>query len=50
MKQDKQMELEMAVFELHDIARLLEQHIGQGQLSDDVRKCADRLHELLKPL
>ena len=39
-----------AVFELHNIARTIEQEIGIGQLSEDVRKCADRLHDLLKPL
>lgn len=35
-----------AVIKLHDIARLIEENIGTGQLSEDVRKCADRLHEL----
>jgi hypothetical protein len=35
-----------AVIQLHDIARLVEQEIGSGQLSDDIRNCADRLHEL----
>ena len=33
-----------AVIQLHDIARLVEQEIGHGQLSDDIRACADRLH------
>jgi hypothetical protein len=40
--------LESAVIELHNIARKIEQEIGQGQLSEDVRQCADRLHELIK--
>jgi hypothetical protein len=31
---------------LHDIARTVEREIGRGQLSDDIRSCADRLHEL----
>lgn len=35
-----------AVISLHEIARLVEEDIGTGQLSDDIRKCADRLHEL----
>ena len=41
-------DLDQSVMELHNIARLIEQRIGQGQLSEDVRKCADRLHELTK--
>jgi hypothetical protein len=35
-----------AVITLHNVARLIEDAIGKGQLSDDVRKCADRLHNL----
>jgi hypothetical protein len=35
-----------AVIALHDIARTVEREIGHGQLSDDIRSCADRLHEL----
>lgn len=35
-----------AVIALHDIARTVEREIGSGQLSDDIRSCADRLHEL----
>jgi|LauGreDrversion4_2_1035121.scaffolds.fasta_scaffold1205907_2 hypothetical protein len=34
------------VIQLHDIARTIEQQIGIGQLSDDVRNVADRLHTL----
>jgi len=41
-------DLTIAVMELHNIARQIEQKIGSGQLSEDVRKCADRLHELIK--
>ena len=40
--------LDSAVIELHNIARAVEQNIGSGQLSEDLRKCADRLHELIK--
>jgi len=36
------------VIKLHDIARKIEQEIGTGQLSEDIRKAADRLNELLK--
>jgi hypothetical protein len=36
------------IIKLHDIARLIEQELGQGNLSDDVRNCADRLNVLLK--
>ena len=35
-----------AVIQLHDIARLVGEEIGVGQLHDDIRNCADRLHEL----
>jgi hypothetical protein len=42
-------QLAQAVIDLHDIARLLENTIGSGALSEDIRKCADRLHELNKP-
>jgi hypothetical protein len=33
-----------AVIQLHGIARLVETEVGQGQLSDDIRSVADRLH------
>ena len=42
------MELEEAVIQLHDVARLVEKQIGIGALSEDIRNCADRLHALLK--
>jgi len=38
-----------AVMQLHDIARWLENNVGQGQLSADVRNCADRLHMISQP-
>ena len=41
-------ELEYAVIRLHDIARLIEETIGAGELSKDIRNCADRLSELSK--
>lgn len=37
-----------AVIELHNIARLVEQEIGSGQLSQDIRNAADRLNLLLR--
>jgi hypothetical protein len=37
-----------AVVQLHDIARLVEQEIGSGLLSEDIRNAADRLHALTK--
>jgi hypothetical protein len=40
------LELVDAVIKLHDVARLVENEIGTGQLSDDIRNCADRLHVL----
>ena len=42
----RNLELVDAVVALHEIARTVEQETGYGQLSDDIRKCADRLHEL----
>lgn len=38
-----------AVIQLHNIARLIEQELGKGNLSEDVRDCADRLHALTQP-
>lgn len=40
--------LEERVIQLHDIARHIEQEIEKGKLSEDIRKLADRLNELLK--
>jgi hypothetical protein len=42
------MKLKDEIIKLHDIARKIEQEIGKGQLSEDIRKSADRLNELLK--
>jgi hypothetical protein len=42
----RNLELVDAVIALHEIARTVEREIGHGQLSNDIRKCADRLHEL----
>jgi hypothetical protein len=42
------MELKEEIIKLHDIARKIEQEIGVSQLSEDIRKAADRLNELLK--
>ena len=35
-----------AVVALHEIARTVAEEIGLGQLHDDIRNCADRLHNL----
>jgi hypothetical protein len=35
-----------AVIALHEIARTVAEEIGIGQLHDDIRSCADRLHKL----
>jgi hypothetical protein len=42
----RNLEIVDAVVALHEISRTVEREIGRGQLSDDIRKCADRLHEL----
>lgn len=41
----RNLELIDAVIALHDIARLVETEIGIGKLSQDIRKCADSLHQ-----
>lgn len=35
-----------AVVALHEIARTVAEEVGDGQLHDDIRSCADRLHDL----
>ena len=40
--------LDQDVIDLHNIARRIEKYIGHGQLSDDLRHLADRLHDILK--
>lgn len=43
-------ELDQAVIDLHNIARLVEEAFGQpGSLSIDIRRCGDRLANILKP-
>ena len=42
------MTLDEAVIQLHCAARTVEQEVGRGQLSDDIRDCADRLHKLVR--
>jgi hypothetical protein len=41
-------DIEYLVIHLHDIARDVEQKIGFGDLSKDIRQCADRLSDLNK--
>jgi hypothetical protein len=38
-------DIEYLVIRLHDIAREVEQQIGVGELSRDIRACADRLSD-----
>ena len=38
------------VLALHDIARAVEARLGSCQISEDIRDCADRLHEIGEPL
>lgn len=40
----RNLELIDAVIALHEISRIIERELGRGQLCDDVRACADRLH------
>jgi hypothetical protein len=42
----RNLDLVDAVIKLHDIARLVETEVGHGNLSDDIRGVADRLHAL----
>jgi hypothetical protein len=39
--------LQEEVINLHNIARHIEQTIGKGQLSEDIRHAADRLSEVI---
>ena len=41
------MDFKDEIIQLHNIAPKIEQEIGQGQLSEDIRKAADRLHEVI---
>jgi hypothetical protein len=41
-------DIEYLVIRLHDIAREVEQQVGVGELSLDIRACADRLSDLNK--
>lgn len=53
MMQEEINEIELAmldedVIQLHTIARHIETTIGTGSLSEDIRRAADKLNELLK--
>ena len=37
-----------AITSLHNVARVVAQDIGDGKLSEDIRKCADRLNDVVK--
>lgn len=47
---ERLLQLNDAVMQLHDIARLIEKEIGSGQLSEDIRDAADRLHLIINPM
>jgi hypothetical protein len=47
-KVEKTVDLTSQLIQLHDIARTVEQEIGKGQLSDDIRQCASRLNTIIK--
>lgn len=40
--------LDEDVIQLHNIARRIENRIGVGTLSEDIRRAADTLNELIK--
>ena len=42
-------DIEYLVIRLHDIAREVEQKVGFGALSKDIRACADRLSDINQP-
>ena len=42
-------DLSQVVIDLHNLARTVEREFGIGQLSMDIRNCADRLTALIKP-
>ena len=44
----EEIDLSDHVITLHDIARDVEQNIGKGQLSEDIRRIADKLNEVIK--
>jgi hypothetical protein len=48
--EEDSMELSDAIILLHNIARVVEKSVGQGQLSEDIRNCADRINTLNSPL
>ena len=39
-----------AIIKLHDVARTIETEVGANTLSDDVRKSAEELNNLIKRL
>jgi hypothetical protein len=41
-------DIEYLVIRLHDIAREVEQKIADGEVSKDIRRCADKLRDLNK--
>ena len=44
----KDIRLLEAITQLHNAARLVTNDLGENKLGDDIRKCADRLNDLVK--
>lgn len=42
------MSFDQEIIDLHNIARKIETEIGNGQLSQDLRGIADRLHQVTR--
>ena len=40
-------ELDDAIIQLHNIARLIEQRVGKGALAEDLRKLANRVNDIV---
>jgi hypothetical protein len=41
-------QLNDSIVALHNIARIVEREVGLGNLSRDIRNCADRLNNMIK--
>jgi hypothetical protein len=37
-----------AIIKLHEAAKVVEQDVGIGPLSNDIRACADRLNDMIR--
>ena len=48
MLEETNFDLRDVVVQLHYLARIVEQQVGQGNLTDDIRNCANRVNVLTK--